>query len=84
MGGGASWVKDWLTFNNSYYLQYKDQDPHLLWFPTDQALHTDPGFKPTFDLYGKDQAAFFKDYALAHKKLSELGAKWEPAEGFTI
>jgi len=84
MGGGASWTKDWLNFNNSYFLQYKDQDPHLLWFPTDQALHTDPEFKPVFDLYGKDQAAFFADYALAHKKLSELGSKWEPAAGFSI
>lgn len=82
--GGQSWTKDWLTFNNSYFLQYKEKEPHLLWFDTDKALHTDAAFKPTFDLYGKDQATFFKDYAAAHKKLSELGAKWEPAEGFKI
>ena len=30
------------------------------------------------------QAAFFKDYALAHKKLSELGSKFEPAQGIQI
>lgn len=30
------------------------------------------------------QAKFFEDYALAHKKLSELGSKWEPAEGITL
>lgn len=84
MGGGGSWTKDWLTFNNSYFLQYKAEDPHLLWFPTDEALHTDPTFKPFFVKYGEDQGAFFKDYAAAHKKLSELGSKWEPAEGIKI
>jgi len=28
--------------------------------------------------------AFFEAYARAHKKLSELGSKFEPAEGFTL
>merc|ERR1719230_829405 len=64
MAGGQSWTKDWLTFNNSYFLQYKEKDAQLLWFPTDEALHTEPEFKPVFELYGKDEAAFFKDYAL--------------------
>jgi len=30
--------------------------------------------------YAVDQEAFFKDYAEAHAKLSNLGAKFEPAE----
>ena len=30
--------------------------------------------------YADDQAAFFADYAKSHKKLSELGAKFSPAE----
>lgn len=84
MPGGCSWTKSWLKFDNSYFTDYKAKDEHLLWFPTDEALHTDPMFKPTFDLYASDQAAFFRDYAAAHKKLSELGAKFEPAEGITL
>lgn len=86
MTGGAAWTKNWLTFDNSYYSKYKEaeEDPNLLWFPTDAALHTDPNFKPTFDLYAKDQKAFFNDYAKAHKKLSELGAKFNPPQGLKI
>lgn len=30
--------------------------------------------------FAVDQDAFFKDYAEAHAKLSNLGAKFEPAE----
>jgi hypothetical protein len=30
--------------------------------------------------YAEDQELFFKDYVLAHKKLSELGAKFDPPE----
>ncbi|CAE7633648.1 APX8 [Symbiodinium sp. CCMP2456] len=78
MVGGAAWTKNWLTFDNSYFKDYKlaSEDQDLLWFPTDEALHTDPEFKKYFDIYAKDQDAFFKDYAKAHKKLSELGAKF--------
>jgi len=86
MVGGAAWTKNWLTFDNSYFKDYKlaSEDENLLWFPTDEALHTDPEFKKYFDLYAKDQEAFFKDYAKAHKKLSELGAKFEPEQGIKI
>lgn len=30
--------------------------------------------------YAEDQEAFFKDYAEAHAKLSNLGAKFDPQE----
>ncbi len=60
------------------------EDDHLLWLPTDRALHEDPGFKPSFEKYAADQDAFFEDYANAHKKLSELGCKWEPPDGITL
>ncbi|OLP95429.1 L-ascorbate peroxidase S, chloroplastic/mitochondrial [Symbiodinium microadriaticum] len=88
MVGGASWTKNWLTFDNSYFKDYK---------LSYEALHTDPEFKKYFDLYAKafrlmckseagmeDQDAFFKDYAKAHKKLSELGSKFEPEGGIKI
>lgn len=86
MAGGCPWTKNWLTFDNGYFTQYKvaDADSDLIWFPTDAALHTDPGFKPTFDKYAADQGAFFADYAKAHKKLSELGCRFDPPEGFTL
>lgn len=84
MPGGRSWTKRWLTFDNSYFKDYVEQDPHLAWFSTDRALHHDEGFKPYFMEYKNSQEAFFRDYAEAHKKLSELGAKFEPAGGISI
>jgi L-ascorbate peroxidase len=86
MSGGAGWTKNWLTFDNTYFSKYKESmaDDDLLWFPTDECLHIDAKFKQTFDRYAADQAAFFKEYALAHKKLSELGCQFEPPEGITI
>eukprot|EP00490_Sorites_sp_Unknown_P026385 CAMPEP_0114654862 /NCGR_PEP_ID=MMETSP0191-20121206/10725_1 /TAXON_ID=126664 /ORGANISM="Sorites sp." /LENGTH=319 /DNA_ID=CAMNT_0001870415 /DNA_START=76 /DNA_END=1035 /DNA_ORIENTATION=- len=86
MVGGAAWTKNWLTFDNSYFSQYKEalNDDNLVYLPTDECLSTDPEFKKYFDKYAADQAAFFADYASAHKKLSELGCKWEPAGGFKI
>jgi len=82
MSGGKSWTKQWLKFDNSYFKPPGDAD--LIWFPTDNALHEDSGFKPHFERFAKDQGAFFQAYARAHKKLSELGSKFEPAEGFTV
>lgn len=88
MKGGQSWTKNWLKFDNEYFQYYTNGSDkpgsELLWFPTDHALYADPAFKPTFEAYAKDQALFFKDYAAAHKKLSELGSKWQYGQGFTI
>lgn len=37
------------------------------------------------ELYAEDEKAFFQDYALAHKRLSELGSKFDPPEvGFCV
>lgn len=86
MAGGAPWTKNWLTFDNSYFTQWKvaDADDEMVWFPTDYCLHEDPSFKKTFDLYAQDQQAFFADYAKAHKKLSELGTKFDPPQGIRV
>jgi|EP00966_Prymnesium_polylepis_P090763 L-ascorbate peroxidase len=46
-------------------------------FHTDRVLRTDPGFKPHFEEFAQSQAAFFAQYAASHKKLSELGAKFD-------
>mmetsp|Transcript_35522 Transcript_35522/g.77762 ORF Transcript_35522/g.77762 Transcript_35522/m.77762 type:complete len:1330 (+) Transcript_35522:49-4038(+) len=84
MPGGKSWTKQWLKFDNSYFTQYKENDPELVWFSTDRALHQDDGFKQYFSIYAQDQSAFFRDYAEAHKMLSELGSQFDPEGGITI
>jgi len=83
MSGGKSWTSNWLTFDNSYFQYLKKQkDEDLIWFPTDAALHKDEKFKEFFDRFAESQVAFFESYATAHKKLSELGSKFEGA--FTL
>lgn len=52
--------------------------------PTDAALFEDPSFKVYAEKYADDQEAFFKDYGEAHAKLSDLGAKFDPPEGFSL
>jgi L-ascorbate peroxidase len=81
--GGRSWTKDWLKFNNSYFTDMGNGDPETMTFPTDSVLMHDSGFKNHFEAF-KDQATFFEAYGQSHKKLSELGSKFEPASGFTI
>merc|ERR1712151_444017 len=81
--GGRSWTKDWLKFNNSYYADMAKADKECIAFPTDKVLMTDPKFKPHFDLFAKDEKAFFAAYQQSHKKLSELGCKFSPEEGIT-
>mmetsp|Transcript_70852 Transcript_70852/g.196842 ORF Transcript_70852/g.196842 Transcript_70852/m.196842 type:complete len:310 (+) Transcript_70852:119-1048(+) len=85
MAGGKAWTPNWLTFDNAYFVQLKKgNDDNLIAFPTDKALHEDEKFKPYFDKFADSKDAFFGAYARAHKKLSELGSKFEPAQGFTL
>lgn len=81
--GGRSWTKDWLKFDNTYFTDMGNGDTETVTFLTDSVLMTDPGFKPHFDAFKANQAAFFQAYAASHKKLSELGCKYEPAGGIT-
>ncbi|KAJ4965048.1 hypothetical protein NE237_016897 [Protea cynaroides] len=83
--GGQSWTVQWLKFDNSYFKDIKERrDADLLVLPTDAVLFEDPSFKVYAEKYAEDQDAFFKDYAEAHAKLSNLGAKFDPPEGFSI
>ncbi|GAB4844154.1 Probable L-ascorbate peroxidase 7, chloroplastic [Ancistrocladus abbreviatus] len=83
--GGQSWTVQWLKFDNSYFKDVKEKiDEDLLVLPTDAVLFEDPSFKVYAEKYAKDQEAFFKDYAEAHAKLSNLGAKFDPPEGFSM
>ena len=84
MPGGASWTRRWLTFDNSYFKREyaAEASPgELLWLSTDEALHTDPGFKPHFDRFARDEGAFFERFAAAFAKLSERGARFVPSGG---
>ncbi|KAK2995665.1 hypothetical protein RJ640_006125 [Escallonia rubra] len=83
--GGQSWTVQWLKFDNSYFKDIKaKRDEDLLVLPTDAAIFEDPSFKVYAEKYAEDQEAFFKDYAEAHAKLSNLGAKFDPPEGFSL
>lgn len=87
--GGMSWTKEWLKFDNSYFLLLKQAlegkaDPELLRLVTDTSVFEDEGFKPFAEKYAADESAFFSDYAVAHGKLSELGSTFSPPEGITI
>ncbi|KAL9396127.1 hypothetical protein Peur_010380 [Populus x canadensis] len=83
--GGQSWTAEWLKFDNSYFKDIKQRkDDDLLVLPTDAALFEDPSFKVYAEKYAEDQEAFFKDYAEAHAKLSNLGAKFDPQEGIVL
>eukprot|EP01006_Ploeotia_vitrea_P011162 TRINITY_DN29772_c0_g1_i1.p1 TRINITY_DN29772_c0_g1~~TRINITY_DN29772_c0_g1_i1.p1 ORF type:complete len:306 (-),score=21.12 TRINITY_DN29772_c0_g1_i1:48-965(-) len=83
MPGGRSWTEKWLRFDNSYYQRTGDASK-LLWLPTDQAISEASQYKEHFQRYAKDQRTFFEEYAAAHKKLSELGSKFDPPEGIEI
>ncbi|KAJ8450299.1 hypothetical protein Cgig2_004756 [Carnegiea gigantea] len=83
--GGQSWTVQWLKFDNSYFKDVKERnDEDLLVLPTDAVLFEDPSFKEYAEKYAEDQEAFFRDYAEAHAKLSNLGAKFDPPEGFSL
>ncbi|KAG5250853.1 L-ascorbate peroxidase [Salix suchowensis] len=77
--GGQSWTAKWLKFDNSYFKDIKERkDDDLLVLPTDAALlktlHSSfPLTAGYAEKYAEDQEAFFKDYAEAHAKLSNLG-----------
>ncbi|EYU22979.1 hypothetical protein ABFS82_03G097600 [Erythranthe guttata] len=83
--GGQSWTVQWLKFDNSYFKDIKEKkDEDLLVLPTDAVLFDDPAFKEYAEKYAVDVDAFFKDYAEAHAKLSSIGAKFDPPEGFSL
>jgi L-ascorbate peroxidase len=84
--GGSSWVKNWLVFDNSYYQIMPDEsaDPELLKLATDKVIFVDPDMKPFAEKFRDSQDAFFESYAKAHKKLSEQGSKFKPADGISL
>jgi L-ascorbate peroxidase len=84
--GGQSWTDQFLIFDNSYFKIMSDPnaDEELLKLKTDLSVFDDEKFRPFAEKFRDDQDAFFASYAKAHKKLSELGSKFVPAEGITL
>jgi L-ascorbate peroxidase len=84
--GGQSWTDQFLVFDNSYFKIMSDPnaDEELLKLKTDLTVFDDDKFRPFAEKFRDDQDAFFESYAKAHKKLSELGAKFDPPEGITL
>lgn len=87
--GGSAWTPNFLVFDNSYYKITKEavsgaSDDELLSLSTDKVIFVDPSFKPFAEKFAVSQEAFFESYSRAHKKLSELGSKFEPAEGISM
>ncbi|XP_050231051.1 L-ascorbate peroxidase 3 [Mercurialis annua] len=73
-GFDGPWTKEPLKFDNSYFVELlKGETEGLLKLASDKALLEDLKFHHYVELYAKDEEAFFKDYAVSHKKLSELG-----------
>jgi L-ascorbate peroxidase len=72
--GGSSWTEKWLAFDNSYFTTIPNDksDPELLKLSTDKTVFADDGFKPFAEKYRDSQDAFFKDYAIAHKKVTRI------------
>lgn len=61
--------------------QYEDKTGKLMMLPTDMALIEDPKFKYYVEYFAKDEAAFFKEFSKAFKKLLEAGVKY-PCKGW--
>lgn len=57
-------------------LQYEANDGQIMMLPADLWLIQDPEFRKYVELYAKDEAVFFQDFAAAFRKLLELGVKF--------
>lgn len=55
--------------------QYEDPKGRLMMLVTDLEIRDDPEFRKWAELYKKDEQTFFRDFADAFKKLTELGFK---------
>jgi len=90
-GFSGPWVNNPTKFSNQYFkllrslewkpkkwngpLQYADEDDKLMMLPTDIALIKDEKFIKYVEIYAKDQAKFFEDFAAVFAKLMELGVR---------
>jgi catalase (peroxidase I) len=90
-GYSGPWTNSPTVFSNDFFVQllenkwtkkkwngptqFEDPTGNLMMLPADLALIEDPEFKKIVEEYAKDEDKFFKDFAAAFEKLSELGVK---------
>lgn len=99
-GYSGPWTNAEWTFSNEYFRllveekwtikqwdgpeQYEDSSKQLMMLPADMALIWDPEFAKYVKMYAKDEELFFKDFAAAFTKLTELGVKFPREKWFGI
>lgn len=73
------WTENPLQFDNSYFKEIlkPEANDKLIRLTSDMALLDEAEPKALVEAYANDQELFFKDYAAAHQKLSELGVKFD-------
>jgi len=90
-GFDGPWTNSPTTFTNSFFTQllnnkwtpkkwngphqYEDPSGSLMMLPSDMALLQDPSFRAYVRKYAEDEELFFKDFASAYEKLTNLGRK---------
>merc|ERR1711924_480520 len=72
MDGTWELVKDYHSGADVYIMK---GTPNIM-LPTDYCIKTDPEFAKYGRMYADNQNLWFKDFALAFKKLTELGCPW--------
>jgi adenylate cyclase len=77
---GKPFTYDLFTFNNSYFQRLLDPGTcdRVTLLATDAALASDPECRPIVEQYAADQAAFFRDFAEAYRKMTILGSSLDP------
>merc|ERR1712194_443525 len=63
--------------------QLENPSGELMMLHTDYCLVTDPTSKKYVELYAKDEAKFFKDFAAVAQKLFELGVPFQERHGIS-
>lgn len=72
------WVKRDLP--NGLWQWVDKANPEVMMLPIEITMLEDEKLKPYFELYAKDTAIFFEDFANAFKKLVELGVPFTGEE----
>src|SRR5262245_39673838 len=72
---GRPFTRDFLDFSNDYFVRLlaPDDDTETALLSSDRALLDAAELRPLIELYARDEAAFFRDFADAYRRLTWLG-----------